>query len=259
VRLPWCHRRGHCKSFVVLFDSEAFVERATTEIARPIARRKEQHMTDTSLPDTSKNELTTTEAESPSSVEVAKEATKAVAQSTADETKVVVAEAKENARDLVADARGQLRAQADEQASRLAGALHGLGAQLSSMSRADDASGAAMEMARQAAQRSEQIASRIEQGGLDEVMDDAKRFARNRPVLFLLSAIGAGFVVGRIIKNSDTTAITAAAKPDPAIGSDASASSDGRPNAFSPQAGLQLGAIAESMDAPMSAPDAWEA
>jgi len=140
-------------------------------------------MTDTSLPDTSRNQPTTTDAESPSSVEVAKEA----------------------------------------------------------------------------AQRSERIASRIEQGGLDEVMDDAKRFARNRPGLFLLSAIGAGFAVGRIIKNSDTTAITAAAKPDPALGSDASASSDGRPDAFSPQADLRLGAIAASIDAPIGAPDAWEA
>jgi hypothetical protein len=165
----------------------------------------------------------------PSSADQAKGTATTVAQTTANETKAVVGEAKEAARDLVGDARTQLRGQADDQAQRLAGTLRSFSNQLSSMSRAPDAGGTAAEMARQAADRTRQFAQRIELGGIDGAMNDAKRFARTRPGTFLLGALGAGFVVGRVIKNVDTHAVATAAKPT----SDASPGDEGagRPSA----------------------------
>jgi hypothetical protein len=149
----------------------------------------------------------------PSSVDQAKETAKAVAQTTAGEAKSVVGEAKESARDLVGDARTQLRSQADDQAQRLAGTLRSFSSELSAMSQAPQAQGTAAEMARQAADHTQQLAQRLEQGGVDRAVADAKRFARTRPGTFLLGAMGAGFVVGRLIKNADTQALASAAKP----------------------------------------------
>jgi vacuolar-type H+-ATPase subunit H len=151
---------------------------------------------------------------STSSVEQAKDTTKAVAHAATNETRAVVGEAKASARNLVGDARTQLRGQADDQAQRLAGTLRTFGEQLSSMASSPQAEGTAAEMARQAADRTQHFAQRLEFGGVDGVMEDAKRLARTRPGTFLLGALGAGFLVGRIVKNVDTHALTQAAKPD---------------------------------------------
>ena len=57
-------------------------------------------------------------------------------------------------------------------------------------------------------------ASRIGDGGYQGAIDDVKRFARNRPGIFLLGALGAGFVVGRVVKSVDTGSLLQAAKAD---------------------------------------------
>ena len=149
-----------------------------------------------------------------SPAERAKDAARSVAGTTASEARAVVGEAKDSARDLIGDARSQLREQAGDQAQRLAGTLRTFGEQLSSMAQGPHAQGTAADLARQAGDRTQQVAHRIETGGLDAVVGDAKRLARNRPGAFLLGALGAGFVVGRVLKNVDTHAVAAAAKPD---------------------------------------------
>jgi cell division septum initiation protein DivIVA len=151
--------------------------------------------------------------ESPSAVDSAKESVKTVAQTSAEETKAVVEEAKEHARDLVGDAREQVRNQADDQSRRLASTLRDLSAQFTSMSSQGASSGTAVALARQAAQRTDQLATRLETGGIGGVMDDLRRLGRNRPGAFLLGAAGAGFVIGRVVKNADTKALASAAKP----------------------------------------------
>jgi hypothetical protein len=167
-------------------------------------------MTDTTVLGSSTG---STGADSASSVEQAKDAATTIAGSTATEARAVVDEAKGAARDLVGDARSQLRTQAGDQAQRLAETLRTFGDQLSSMGRGPQAQGTAAEVARQAGDHTRHMAQRIEQGGLDGVLADAKRLARNRPGTFLLGAVGAGFVVGRVLKNADTHAIASAAKP----------------------------------------------
>jgi hypothetical protein len=82
-------------------------------------------------------------------------------------------------------------------------------------------------------------ASRIGDGGYQGAIDDVKRFARNRPGMFLLGALGAGFVVGRMVKSVDTGSLLQAAKPDDsasqfAAGSEALSAS----SSFDPQLGV---------------------
>jgi hypothetical protein len=159
-------------------------------------------------------------ADGASAVEQTKDAARSVAGTTASEARAVVDEAKDSARDLVGDARSQLREQASDQAQRLAVTLKTFGEQMSSMAQGPQAQGTPADLARQAGERTQQVAQRIEQGGLDAVVGDAKRFARNRPGAFLLGALGAGFLVGRVLKNADTPALASAAKSSTGDGGD---------------------------------------
>jgi hypothetical protein len=132
------------------------------------------------------------------------EETKGVASTAADQARAVAQDAGGHARQLVDEARLQLRAQADDQSRRLAGTLGDVGRQLRSMSeKADDPDSAVTRFTGQVAESAERLASRVEGGGLDRIADDVKRFARNQPGMFLLGALAAGFVVGRLFKAAD--------------------------------------------------------
>jgi hypothetical protein len=129
---------------------------------------------------------------------------KSVAGTAAGQARVVAQDARGQARQLVHDARSQLRAQIGDQTSRLADTLSEVGHQLRTMSgKADDPESPVTQFTEQAATGVEQLASRLERGGLDHMVDDVKRFARNRPGVFLAGALGAGFVVGRLAKSAD--------------------------------------------------------
>jgi hypothetical protein len=132
------------------------------------------------------------------------EQTKAVASTAADQTKAVADDAKQRARRLGQEAKTQLRGQVDEQASRVSRNLGDIGQQLRTMAdKTDDPDSPVSAYTRQAGETVQRLASRLDEGGLDQVVDDVKRFARNRPGLFLLGALGAGFVIGRLIKAVD--------------------------------------------------------
>src|SRR5688500_14027846 len=134
----------------------------------------------------------------------AKEQTKAVAGTAADQTRMVAHDAKDRARQLTQEAKGQLKRQVDDQAGRAGRSLADVGQQLRTMAeKADDPESPVTNITRQAADGVERLASRLQGGGFDQVFDDVKRFARNRPGVFLAGALAAGFVVGRLVKAVD--------------------------------------------------------
>src|ERR687897_852540 len=49
--------------------------------------------------------------------------------------------------------------------------------------------------------RTQQIAERLRQGGIDDVIGQLRNAGRNRPGLFLLGAFGTGLVAGRVVRN----------------------------------------------------------
>lgn len=137
---------------------------------------------------------------------------KSIAQDAKGEVLAVAGEAKDKARDLAVDARQQLRSQAEDQAGRAAEAMRTLSEQLNKMAGAAD-SGLAPDLARQASSTIEQFAQKLDQGGLDSLVSDVKRFARNKPGTFLLGAAAAGLIAGRLTRSVDTKALVEAAKP----------------------------------------------
>ena len=153
--------------------------------------------------------------------------------------------AKEQARSVVVDARDQaaavigtgrdaLHAQAAEQAKTISTTLSELSDQLSTMADTSDEPDARVaEFARSAADTLARSARRLDSGGVDGLIDDVKRFARNRPGAFLIGSIAAGFAVGRLVKYVDVHKVVEQAKSE-ISDSDESASDSVSPRPTSP-------------------------
>jgi hypothetical protein len=134
----------------------------------------------------------------------AAEESRHVAGVAADEARSVAAEATEHARNLVGDARTQLQGQVDEQTrqqkDRLAGTLSTFGDDLASM--AENSSGLASDVAHEVADRARTLSRHLDGREPTELLDDVRRFARQRPGAFLLGALAAGVVVGRLARGA---------------------------------------------------------
>jgi hypothetical protein len=106
------------------------------------------------------------------------------------------------ARGMLAETQGQLQAQADMQASRLASALFQVGSQAVALSQGrPEEAGPLVDYAEQAATWLDERASYIEERGLEGVATDVVDFARRRPGVFLAGAAVVGFGVGRLLRS----------------------------------------------------------
>jgi hypothetical protein len=143
----------------------------------------------------------------------AKSEAASVAQTAVEEAKHLGSEATQQAKHVLTDARQQLQVQAEEQSQRLGGAVRDLGQQLRTMAEAGQP-GLARDLMSQAADTAQRFSQQLQQGGVDRTLQDAKRFARNRPGMFLLGAAAAGFAAARVARNVDTEALKEAATPD---------------------------------------------
>jgi hypothetical protein len=149
-----------------------------------------------------------------------------------DEARALAEEAKRTGADIGRDARQQLRAQADQQATRVAGSLHELAAQFDRM-RSAGGSGLATDLVGDAGTRLDGLATRLDREGLESMLAEAKRFARNRPGAFLLVAAAAGAVAARVLKATDTQRLMDAAKGEP-TGQDGQWSTEGAAASMTP-------------------------
>ena len=69
------------------------------------------------------------------------------------------------------------------------------------MADAADNGGVMPSIVREGASAVERLGTRLDQGGLDAVMIDVRRWARRSPGSFLLGAAALGFVAGRVARN----------------------------------------------------------
>jgi hypothetical protein len=105
--------------------------------------------------------------------------------------------------EVVARAKEQVRTQADTQAREASESLRRLGGQARALAdgRVNEA-GPLGGYVRQAGERIDEMASRLEARGAEGVLSDMQDFARRRPGLFLAGAAFAGFAVGRMIRGA---------------------------------------------------------
>jgi hypothetical protein len=127
-------------------------------------------------------------------------AAQGVAQTAKEEAANVAYEAKSSAQDLLNQAKSGLSSQAGTQQQKAAEGIRTISSQLQSMANAPEQQGVASDLIRQAAERSESMASWLENRQPGDLLGEVQRFARNRPGTFLLLAAGAGVLAGRLTR-----------------------------------------------------------
>lgn len=110
----------------------------------------------------------------------------------------VASEVKTNAKDLLHQAKSDLTSQAGTQQQKVAEGLRSISGELHNMANASDQPGVASDLVRQAAERSQSVASWLDNRDPGSLLDEVKSFARQRPGTFLLLAAGAGVLAGRL-------------------------------------------------------------
>jgi hypothetical protein len=142
----------------------------------------------------------------------AKEQAASVANASMDEAKSVANNATSHAKEVLSQSRAQLRQQADEQFRSFSGTLSDIGRQLTSMTQGQPQQGVVADVANDLASQLSRLADRADQRGVDGLLQDVSRFARNKPGLFLLASFGGGVVSGRLLRTADQHGLIEAAK-----------------------------------------------
>jgi hypothetical protein len=133
-----------------------------------------------------------------------------------DEVKNVAAEAQNQLRGLLEEATTQVDEQSRAQKTRLAETVRTFGDDLESMRGQGQQDGVAAQVVQQVAGQARSLASHLDDREPSELLDDVRRFARRRPGTFLLGALAAGVVVGRMTrgaKASQNQSSSAGAEP----------------------------------------------
>ncbi|MGH9012698.1 MAG: hypothetical protein ACRDZ1_01970 [Acidimicrobiia bacterium] len=118
-----------------------------------------------------------------------------------DQARQVKDEVATQARGLVDQAKSELRDQGRSQADQAAQAIRRVSDQAEALAagRVDEA-GSFAEYVRRAGDQVRQVADRLDERGVDGVVNDVQNFARRRPAGFLLGCAAAGFVTGRLLR-----------------------------------------------------------
>jgi hypothetical protein len=145
-----------------------------------------------------------------------------VGETAGDQAKRVASATAEQARDLMQEGRAQLADQAREGQRKAASGLHTLADQFGDMSQKTDGEGLAPELARQASQRTRDIATWLDEREPGALLDEVRRFARRRPGAFLAGAAIAGVLAGRLTRGA-----VAAGSDDSSSGSSGGSSGSG--------------------------------
>jgi len=119
------------------------------------------------------------------------------------EAKQVAGDAKRQVQDLMEEAKSQVDEQSRTQRDRLVSTLQELSGQLDGMARGEGApSGMAQDAVRQVADRARALGSRIDGRDPSDLLEDVRSYARRRPGTFLLGAMAAGLVAGRLAREA---------------------------------------------------------
>ena len=132
----------------------------------------------------------------------AAEETKHVAGVAQEEAAKVASEAKDQLRGLLGDATSQVDEQSRAQKSRLTETLRTFGDDLDGMAQQQEGSGPAGQLVQQVSQRARSLASHLEDREPQDLVEDVRRYARRNPGTFLLGAVVAGVVVGRLTRGA---------------------------------------------------------
>jgi hypothetical protein len=134
--------------------------------------------------------------------DTAVDAGKQVASTAKDEAANVASEAKYQAKNLLSTATSEVRNQASTQQGRVASTLRGYADELQGISQGNAPSGVVGDLVQQVAGKGSEIAQWLENREPADLLDELRRYARRRPVMFLAFCGLAGVVAGRITRGA---------------------------------------------------------
>lgn len=154
-----------------------------------------------STADQNEDTMETARARGSEVAETAADEAKNVGETALEEGRELAGEAKAEIRHLAEDAKAQLREQASAESDKVSESLSRLGEQFSALAegRREEA-GPLPDYLESAAEEIRRAAARLQDGGFDGVLDGTRRFARERPGLFLSAAALGGFAAGRLLR-----------------------------------------------------------
>jgi ElaB/YqjD/DUF883 family membrane-anchored ribosome-binding protein len=131
----------------------------------------------------------------------AADSAKQVASEASTQVKAVAQQAKQQVSTLFDQTRGEVRQTAQQKGQQAATGLRTLSDQLRSLASGQpDQAGQLQHFVQDAQERVSSFANRLETQGPEVLLQDVTRFARQRPVVFLAIAAGAGFAAGRLVR-----------------------------------------------------------
>jgi hypothetical protein len=118
-----------------------------------------------------------------------------------EEGRHLTEEAKSEIRHVAEEAQAQLREQASVQAEKVSDSLRRFSDEFSALANGHpEEAGQLAGYADTAAEEIRHVAARMHNDGFDGILNDTRRFARERPGLFLSAAAVAGFAAGRLMR-----------------------------------------------------------
>ncbi len=125
-----------------------------------------------------------------------------VASTAGDQARSLADEARSEARHVADDVQTRLREEAQEQTRRTSQNLRQWSEELSSMADSGEQGSPVSGAVRQIAHSGRGAADFLDERGMEGLVEEARSFARRRPVAFLAGAAIAGFALGRVLKAS---------------------------------------------------------
>jgi hypothetical protein len=143
----------------------------------------------------------TAEARGSEVAETAAGEAKNVAGTALEEGRQLTDEAKSEIRHIAEEALTQLREQSSAQAEKVSNTLRRVSDEFSALAEGHpEEAGPLAHYADTAAEEIRHVAARMHNDGFDGILNDTRRFARERPALFLSAAAVAGFAAGRLLR-----------------------------------------------------------
>ena len=193
-------------------DTGSVSRRASSAASRTARRQARRSRTTSAAADEGREVASTAADEGREVASAAADEGREVARAAARDARGLAGTAKEQATEvadelvsqgqgLMEETRGQLLEQAQTQASRLAAAMRQYGEQAEALADGRPSQAGPMpDYLRQASDRLEELAERVEERGPEGLLEDLQGFARRRPGAFLLGAAVAGFGIGRLVR-----------------------------------------------------------
>ena len=152
------------------------------------------------------------ESEPRSTTERAQEEASRLGDAVQQEAGEVLDEARDQTRQLLTEAKSRLKEEAKRQSGHTAENLRGLATDVHGMvDNADSSQSPLASWMRMGADGIDSLADRLDVDGFEGLMRDVGDFARRNPTTFLVGAFSAGFLAGRVVKNTDTARMREAA------------------------------------------------